>query len=96
MRVSRLPVPDRPYDGKGRVLRVKEGFNPNSSSLGSIVFSIPTALMAAPVVLGAAAAWIGSGAPKPKEATATAGPQEQEPAAAPDDATGPQDREEDR
>ena len=44
--------------GKGRVLRVKEVYNPNSSSLGSIVFSIHTALVAAPVLLAGAAAWI--------------------------------------
>jgi hypothetical protein len=65
MTISRLPVPDRPYSGKGKVLRVKEGFNPNSSSLGSIVFSMSAALMAAPVVLAAAAAWISSRTAKP-------------------------------
>jgi len=27
---------------KGRILRVKEGYNPNSSSIGSVVFSIPS------------------------------------------------------
>jgi hypothetical protein len=48
------------YTGKGRVLRVKEGFNPNSSSLGSIVFSMHTTLMAAPLILAGAAAWIAS------------------------------------
>jgi len=48
------------YRGKGRVLRVKEGFNPNSSSLGSIVFSIPAALVAAPVLLAGTAAYIAS------------------------------------
>lgn len=48
------------YTGKGRVLRVKEGFNPNSSSLGSIVFSIPAAIIATPVILAGAAAWIAS------------------------------------
>jgi len=49
-----------PYRGRGRVLRVKEGYNPNSSSLGSVVFSIHTGLLAAPVLLAAAAAWIAS------------------------------------
>jgi hypothetical protein len=44
--------------GRGRVLRVKEGYNPNSSSLGSIVFSFPAALVAAPVLLAGTAAWI--------------------------------------
>ena len=58
MAISRLPVPEQPYDGRGKVLRVKEGFNPNSSSMGSIVFSMSMALIAAPVVLGAAASLI--------------------------------------
>ena len=47
-----------PPTGRGRVLRVKEGYNPNSSSLGSIVFSVPAALIAVPALLAAAAAWI--------------------------------------
>ena len=46
------------YTGTGRVLRVKEGFNPNSSSCGSIVFSIHSAMVAVPVLLAGAAAWI--------------------------------------
>lgn len=46
------------YKGKGKVLRVKEGYNPNSSSLGSIVFSFPVALLAVPIVLSTAAALI--------------------------------------
>jgi len=44
--------------GTGRVLRVKEGFNPNSSSLGSIVFSMHVTMTAVPVLLAGAAAWI--------------------------------------
>lgn len=32
--------------GKGRILRVKTGYNPNSSSMGSIVFALPVALLA--------------------------------------------------
>ena len=47
-----------PHAGRGRVLRVKEGYNPNSSSLGSVVFSVPAALIAVPALLAAAAAWI--------------------------------------
>jgi hypothetical protein len=46
------------YTGTGRVLRIKEGFNPNSSSCGSIVFTIHSAMVAAPVLLAGAAAWI--------------------------------------
>jgi hypothetical protein len=31
---------------KGRILRVKLGYNPNSSSMGSMVFVFPAALLA--------------------------------------------------
>ncbi len=30
---------------KGKVLRVKQGYNPNSSSMGSIIFAFRAALM---------------------------------------------------
>ncbi len=56
--MSSLPRQPEPYAGRGRVLRVKEGFNPNSSSLGSVIFSIPAALVAAPVFLAGAAAFL--------------------------------------
>lgn len=46
------------YRGRGRILRIKEGYNPNSSSLGSIVFSFPGILLAVPVVFSAAAAFL--------------------------------------
>jgi hypothetical protein len=42
----------------GRILRVKLGYNPNSSSLGSIVFAVPAAMLAVPVVFNAVAAAI--------------------------------------
>lgn len=29
----------------GQILKIKEGFNPNSSSIGSIVFSLPVILL---------------------------------------------------
>ncbi len=29
----------------GRILRIKEGYNPNSSSMGSIVFHLPASLI---------------------------------------------------
>ena len=37
---------------KGEILRVKMGYNPNSSSIGSIVFAIPTMLFATSVIFG--------------------------------------------
>ena len=38
---------------KGKILRVKQGYNPNSSSLGSMVFSLPAVLLAVTVGFGA-------------------------------------------
>jgi hypothetical protein len=38
-------------DNPGRILRIKQGFNPNSSSIGSIIFALPVSLMAATVGL---------------------------------------------
>ena len=38
---------------KGKILRVKHGYNPNSSSLGSIVFALPATLLAVTVGFGA-------------------------------------------
>ena len=59
MKIKELP--SAPVLGKGKVLALKEGYNPNSSSLGSIVFSYPEAFLLAPVIAGtvtaAAIAW---------------------------------------
>lgn len=60
MNDNRLPQALTPRAGRGRVLRVKEGYNPNSSSLGSIVFIIPAALVAVPVLLATVASLIES------------------------------------
>ena len=38
---------------RGRILRLKEGYNPNSSSLGSVVFSFPAILLSIPVIAAA-------------------------------------------
>jgi hypothetical protein len=38
---------------KGRILRVKQGYNPNSSSMGSIIYVLPAALLAITVGFGA-------------------------------------------
>jgi hypothetical protein len=37
---------------KGKILRVKQGYNPNSSSMGSMVFSLPAVLLAITVGFG--------------------------------------------
>ncbi|MCP3943245.1 MAG: hypothetical protein GY710_17400 [Desulfobacteraceae bacterium] len=39
---------------KGKILRVKQGYNPNSSSIGSIVFAIPTMLLISSAIFGTA------------------------------------------
>jgi hypothetical protein len=38
---------------KGRILKVKMGYNPNSSSMGSMIFVLPAALLGITVVFGA-------------------------------------------
>ncbi|CAB1075757.1 hypothetical protein D1AOALGA4SA_3568 [Olavius algarvensis Delta 1 endosymbiont] len=40
---------------KGKILRVKQGYNPNSSSIGSIVFAVPTMLLVSSAIFGTAA-----------------------------------------
>lgn len=47
-----------PPPAKGKLLRVKEGYNPNSSSVGSIVFAFPAVLYAVPVLFGSISALI--------------------------------------
>ena len=39
---------------KGKILRLKQGYNPNSSSMGSIVFALPAALLVVTSVFGLA------------------------------------------
>lgn len=62
--VNTLPRKKKPQKGvlfadtqpiRGRILRIKEGYNPNSSSIGTIVFAMPTALLAMTVAFGAVA-----------------------------------------
>lgn len=38
---------------KGKILRIKRGYNPNSSSMGSIVFILPASLIAITIGFGA-------------------------------------------
>jgi len=46
---------------RGRVLRLKLGYNPNSSSIGTIVFGMPAALLGLTVAFGASAALLSAG-----------------------------------
>lgn len=41
---------------RGRILRVKAGYNPNSSSLGTVIFAVPAAMLLAPALYNAIAA----------------------------------------
>lgn len=46
----------------GRILRLKQGYNPNSSSLGSIVFALPVTLIGLSALFGFAASLLTSAA----------------------------------
>ncbi|MEW5734407.1 MAG: hypothetical protein AB1921_06110 [Thermodesulfobacteriota bacterium] len=54
-----ITAQEKPQEGgPGRILRVKWGVNPNSSSMGSLVFALPAALLAVTVGFGAVSALI--------------------------------------
>ncbi len=38
---------------RGKILKVKPGYNPNSSSIGSIIFALPAALLGITISFGA-------------------------------------------
>lgn len=48
------------YARTGRILKVKQGYNPNSSSMGSIIFAFPTAMLAVTAAFGMAAGALAS------------------------------------
>ena len=57
----------------GKILRVKQGYNPNSSSIGSIIFVLPAALLGITTAFGAVSGVImstlmGNNAKKTKDA----------------------------
>jgi len=55
-----LPILFKNKKAKGKILRVKQGYNPNSSSMGSIVFVLPAILFLITVIFGALSGWLGS------------------------------------
>ena len=69
---------------RGRILRLKHGYNPNSSSIGTIVYAMPAALVGLTIAFGAAAGLIsgvllhrrGSAAQQPRAPQDTEGPQD--------------------
>ena len=63
-----------PRPGRGRILRLKLGYNPNSSSIGTIVFAMPAAMLGLTVAFGAAAAVLCSAVLHRREAASAAPP----------------------
>ena len=45
--------PKEAVNQQGKILRVKQGYNPNSSSIGSIIFVMPAALLGITAAFGA-------------------------------------------
>jgi len=43
---------------KGKILRIKQGYNPNSSSMGSIIFVLPAALLGLTAIFGAVSGFL--------------------------------------
>ncbi len=68
--MDKLKDTDNTIEGRqepGRILRLKQGYNPNSSSIGTIVFAIPTLVLALPAIFGAATAVILAALPCDRE-----------------------------
>jgi len=58
---------------KGKILRIKLGYNPNSSSIGTMVFAMPVAMLSAAVAFGTVSGLIFSAFSKKRNATGTEG-----------------------
>ena len=43
---------------QGNILRIKQGYNPNSSSIGSVIFVLPAALLGITAAFGAVSGMI--------------------------------------
>lgn len=56
---------------KGKVLKVKLGYNPNSSSIGSMIFVLPVAMLSAAVAFGTVSGLIFSAFSKKRNAAGT-------------------------
>jgi ABC-type multidrug transport system permease subunit len=55
-----IPILFKNKKAKGKILRVKQGYNPNSSSMGSIVFVLPAILFLITVIFGAFSGLLGA------------------------------------
>jgi len=67
--MDRLNSPDKKPEGK--ILRVKLGYNPNSSSIGTMIFVMPVAMLSAAVAFGTASGLIFSAFSKNRNAADT-------------------------
>ena len=73
--MSKEEEPEMPVERRsGRILRVKQGYNPNSSSMGSIVFSLPVMLLGAGALFAAAAGILFSALGGPRKKGSDDGP----------------------
>ena len=50
---EKVCFPEETAHQQGNILRVKQGYNPNSSSIGSIIFVMPAALLGITAAFGA-------------------------------------------
>lgn len=57
-------------NSKGKILRIKQGYNPNSSSIGSTVFALPAALLGITAAFGVVSGVIMSAFMKDKKTKA--------------------------
>lgn len=55
-----------PSQPEGRILRVKAGYNPNSSSVGSLVFAFPAYVLVGTALFGMAAGALATALLRPK------------------------------
>ncbi|MHC4211762.1 MAG: hypothetical protein ACYSWP_00180 [Planctomycetota bacterium] len=53
MTIKEIKQNEKQGPSKGNILRVKQGYNPNSSSIGSIIFALPAALLGVTAGFGA-------------------------------------------
>ncbi len=55
---EKVRTPKETAHQQGNILRVKQGYNPNSSSIGSIIFVLPAALLGITAAFGAVSGMI--------------------------------------
>ena len=55
---KKVRTPKKIAPQQGSILRLKQGYNPNSSSVGSIVFVLPAALLGITTAFGAVSGMI--------------------------------------